>query len=168
MKRFWWLLTMIATLVIIDQVTKAMIDTDFLLGESKVVIKDFFNITYVRNTGAFWGLGQGLSETYRQIFMLALPVLVVLFVCYLFLKSINGTFIQPFAYALVIAGAIGNLIDRFFLGYVVDFFDFHLGFIRWATFNVADACISVAMGLLIYDEIFNRKENSKKETSLQS
>ena len=70
---------------------------------------------------------------------------------------------MSWAYALILGGAIGNLIDRFQLDYVVDFFDFYQGSYHFATFNVADAAISIAAGLLIIDFVF--QQTKKKDTA---
>ncbi len=162
MKRLWWLLVLIVFLIIADQMSKGYIESNYQLGESTQVIKNFFHITYVQNRGAFWGIGQEWSEMMRKFVFLFLSSGIALFVFYLLFKSLKDVFIQSFAYALIIAGAIGNLIDRFLLGYVIDMFDFFIvtgeTTYRWAVFNVADACISVAIGLLIYEELFLRKK----------
>ncbi len=166
MKRLWWLLVMIVFLIIADQMSKGYIETNYQVGETTEVIKNFFHITYVQNRGAFWGIGQDWSETARKFVFLFLSTGIALFVFYLLFKSLKDVFIQSFAYALIIAGAIGNLIDRYVLGFVIDMFDFFIvtetQTHRWAVFNVADACISVAIALLIIDEVFLAKKRKAK------
>lgn len=153
MKRLMALLFMIVALVAIDQVTKSAIQSRFFYGETYNVIPNFFNLAYVKNTGAAFGFGQGGPEWFRQLFFLALPVGFCFWVLFMLIKSVKGPLYASVAYALIIAGAAGNLIDRFTLGYVVDMFMFY-----WMkeehhfhVFNVADSCITVAASLLIYD-----------------
>lgn len=153
MARFWSLSLLISALIIIDQLTKGAIESNLYYGQSIPVIKDFFSITYVKNTGAAFGFGADGPLWFRQIFFLGLPVLFCFWIFYLLIKTLKGPFYVSLAYALIIAGAVGNLIDRFNLGYVVDFLMFY-----WKkeedhfpAFNVADSCISIAAGLLILD-----------------
>ena len=153
MKRLLALSLMIVALIVIDQVTKSAIQSNFAYGEIYNVIPNFFNLAYVKNTGAAFGFGQGGPEWFRQLFFLALPVVFCFWVLFMLVKSVTGPLYASFAYALIIAGAVGNLIDRFTLGYVVDMFMFY-----WMkeenhfhVFNVADSCITVAAFLLIYD-----------------
>lgn len=153
MARFWSLSLLMSALIIIDQLTKGAIESNLYYGQSIPVIKDFFSITYVKNTGAAFGFGADGPLWFRQIFFLGLPVIFCFWIFYLLIKTLKGPFYVSLAYALIIAGAVGNLIDRFNLGYVVDFLMFY-----WKkeenhfpAFNVADSCISIAAGLLIID-----------------
>jgi signal peptidase II len=164
MNRFWVLSLVISALIIIDQISKGAIQSSMYLGESFPVIDGFFNITYVRNTGAAFGFGGDYHDLVRQILFLALPVGAVIWVFVLLIKSLKGPVMMSIAYALIIAGAIGNLIDRFSLGYVVDMFDFYIGDSHFAVFNVADSCISVAAGLLIIDHLMNLKNKNVSNT----
>lgn len=155
MKRLMALFFMVIALIAIDQVTKSAIQARFFYGETYNVIPGFFNLAYVKNTGAAFGFGQGGPEWFRQVFFLALPVVFCGWVAFMLIKSLKGPFYVSLAYALIIAGAVGNLIDRFVLGYVVDMFMFY-----WLkeehhfhVFNVADSCITIAAGLLIIEYI---------------
>lgn len=153
MARFWTLCLLMAALIIVDQLSKGAIQSNLYWGESIPVINGFFNIAYVKNTGAAFGFMANGPLWFRQIFFLALPVLFVGWIFYLLIKTLKGPFFMSLAYALIIAGAIGNLIDRFSLGYVVDFLLFYWKdeANHFPAFNVADSCISVAAGLLIID-----------------
>lgn len=162
MARFWSLCLLMSALIIIDQLTKGAIESNLYYGQSIPVIKDFFSITYVKNTGAAFGFGADGPLWFRQIFFLGLPVIFCFWIFYMLIKSLKGPFYVSLAYALIIAGAVGNLIDRFNLGYVVDFLMFY-----WKkeenhfpAFNVADTCISIAAGLLIID-FFVQLKNKK-------
>lgn len=162
MKRFWALFLLIVVMIVIDQVTKSAIQANFFYGETYNVIPGIFNLAYVKNTGAAFGFGQGGPEWFRQVFFLGLPVIFCAWVFYMLVKSLKGPLYMSLAYALIIAGATGNLIDRFQLGFVVDMFMFF-----WQkeenhfhVFNVADSCVTIAAFLLIFDFIKNHR--SKK------
>ena len=93
------------------------------MGESIEIIPGFFNFTYVRNTGAAFGFGAGAHDWFRIAMFLALPVLACFWLLHLMWKERHGCVYLATAYALILAGAIGNLIDRFTLRYVVDSLD---------------------------------------------
>lgn len=163
MKRFVWMILLALGIVVVDQWTKYYVSHNFHIGESVSVIDNFFNLTYVKNSGAAFGFGREFDNWLRYSLFLALPVIACIWLIYLLVKTIQGPIIMSFAYSLILGGAIGNLIDRFRLDYVVDFFDFYLGTSHFATFNVADASISIAAGLLIIDYILNEKKEKQKD-----
>jgi signal peptidase II len=153
MARFWTLSLLMAFLIIADQLAKGAIQTTLFFGQSIPVIEGFFNLAHVHNSGAAFGFMANGPAWFRQIFFLGLPVIFCGWIFMTLVKSLKGPFYISLAYALIIAGAIGNLIDRFSLGYVVDFLLFY-----WRNennhfpaFNIADSCITVAAGLLIID-----------------
>lgn len=131
-------------ITVVDQVTKYIIRITFAAGESRPVIHGFFDLTYVRNTGAAWGIlgGQNASLTIISIIMLA-AILI-------FRRSfLSNTWEHRVALGLMIGGIVGNLMDRLRLGWVTDFLDFHLKGYHWPSFNVADAAICVGVGIYI-------------------
>lgn len=131
----------IIAVIIIDQLTKHYIQLSMLPGISFPVIPDIFSITYVQNAGAAFGI----LEHQRPLFIAI--TLIILFVCVYFYKKIQKLPRQlRFSIALLLGGAIGNLIDRIRLGIVVDFFDFHV----WPVFNIADMAIVCGVILIIY------------------
>jgi signal peptidase II len=163
MARFWTLSLLMAALIIIDQLSKGAIQTTLYYGQTIPVIKGFFSIAYVKNTGAAFGFGANNAEWFRQVFFLGLPVIFCFWIFYLLVKTLKGPYYVSLAYALILAGATGNLIDRFSLGYVVDFLMFYWRdeSNHFPAFNVADSCITVAAGLLIIDFIVQtRKKNA--------
>jgi signal peptidase II len=166
MNRIFALGAVALILILADQVTKAAIVDTIVYGDSVVVIKGFFNLAHVRNTGAAFGIGQGSSEIVRQFFFLYLPVAFCLWILVMFYKTARGPMHNSIAYALILAGAIGNLIDRFRLGYVVDMFMFYWKKeeYHFHVFNVADSCVSIAAFLLIYD-FFLQHKAKKLETA---
>jgi len=153
MARFWSLCLMMATLILVDQFSKGAIQTNLYYGQSIPVIDGFFSIAYVKNTGAAFGFGAGAHEMFRIIMFLVLPVIFCGWIFYMLIKTIKSPLYLSVAYALILAGAIGNLIDRFSLGYVVDFLLFYWKdeSNHFPAFNVADSCITIAAGLLIID-----------------
>ncbi len=160
---------MMAALIIVDQLSKGAIQSSLYWGQSIPVIKGFFSIAYVKNTGAAFGFMAQGPLWFRQIFFLALPVVFVGWIFYLLIKTLKGPFYMSLAYSLIIAGAIGNLIDRFSLGYVVDFLLFYWKeeANHFPAFNVADSCITVAAGLLIID-FFQQMKLKKAEELAQT
>ena len=144
MTRISYLLSpiLICCLVVFDQATKCLVRARFLLHESRPVIRGFFNLTYVQNRGAAWGILSGW-----RIVLVALAA-VMLFVLARYRTKIFGSrVIGRVSFVLLVAGIVGNVIDRAWLGYVVDFLDFYVGTSHFPAFNVADSCICVGVGL---------------------
>lgn len=141
-------LSLTLVIVVLDQVTKELIRIGFALEETVPVIDGFFNLTYVRNTGAAWGILLGKNT------MLIVVSFVVLGVMLLFRRSfLSPTWEHRTATGLMMGGIIGNLIDRIRLGYVVDFLDFYVADYHWPSFNVADAGICVGVSIYIFSSL---------------
>ena len=166
MARFWSLCLVMATLIIVDQLSKGAIQSNLYYGQSIPVIDGFFSIAYVKNTGAAFGFGAGAHELFRQVMFLFLPVVFCGWIFVMLIKTIKGALYLSVAYALILAGAIGNLIDRFSLGYVVDFLLFYWKneANHFPAFNVADSCITVAAGLLIIDFLVQLKAKKASQS----
>lgn len=166
MARFWTLSLLMATLIIVDQLSKGAIQSSLFYGQTIPVVKGFFSIAYVKNSGAAFGFGQDGPEWFRQIFFLGLPVIFCGWIFVMMVNTLKGPFFISLAYALIIAGAVGNLIDRFSLGYVVDFLMFYWKeeANHFPAFNVADSCITVAAGLLIIDFFIQLKAKKTADT----
>ncbi len=156
--KFAILATLTPLMILLDQWTKLLVIEHFALGESRVVLGGFFNLTYVRNTGAAFGIMAQANPAFRIPFFIIVPLIALGAIGFIFRKISNQDRKMAVALALVISGAVGNLIDRVRLGYVVDFLDFHY---KWTyhfpAFNVADACISVGIGLLMVDLLFQKE-----------
>ncbi len=147
-------------IAIIDQITKSIIRTHLTVGDMITVIPGFFSITYVRNTGAAWGILAGLNG------LLIILSLVMLIVLIIFRKSfITDTLLHKISAGLMIAGIVGNLIDRMRLGYVVDFLHFYIGKHQFPSFNVADSAICIGVTLYIISQFINQKDNERKHVS---
>lgn len=161
MKKKILLVLAVAFLIILfDQWTKLLVIDRFYLHETLPILSGFFHLTYVRNTGAAFGFLAQADETWRLPFFLIIP-LIALVVLYFFLKRIpDKARSLVFAVALIMGGAIGNLIDRVRYGYVIDFLDFHWkNTYHFPAFNVADTAICVGAGLLM---IYGSKDDASE------
>lgn len=152
-------------LILLDQWTKSLAVEHLMNQEPFVIIPEVFQLRYLENRGAAFGMMQG-----QQTFFVIMALVACIFVCYLYFKLPWEKRFHPLrAVGLCIAGgAVGNLIDRVFLGYVVDFFYFEL--IDFPIFNVADIYVTVSTFILAFLIIFYYKEEelaslfpSKKE-----
>jgi signal peptidase II len=151
-------LSIIIAVVLLDQLTKALIVSKMNLHESFAVIVGFFDITYVRNPGAAFGFLAGASPLFRGIFFLTVTAAAILLILHYFrARRIEEPF-QVSALALILAGAVGNLIDRVRFGEVVDFLDVYVGSHHWPAFNVADSAITVGAAILVVALLRKRKE----------
>ncbi len=136
---------LIFAIVLVDQFTKAFIVRNFLLGEVLSVIPGLFNITYIRNSGVAFGMFANGGETTR-LFLLIAPAAVSLALIVFYFRLAKDQFSQRFAVSVILGGAVSNLLDRFRLGYVVDFLDFHWrGQAHYPAFNAADTFICVGV-----------------------
>ena len=144
-------------LVFADQISKILIRINMSLYESIPVITNFFNLTYVTNDGMAFGINFPFGI---YIFSTISLIFTVFLFWYLWTIKEDGIVIRT-GVALIIAGAVGNLIDRIFLGSVVDFLDFMVGSYHWYVFNFADSYVTVGMGFILYDSFFlePKKEN---------
>lgn len=116
-----------------------------------VVSEGWFNFRLAGNKGAAWSIFRDMSEAYRVPFFVVLSAVAAVVIIHLYRKS--ETRLARWSLMLILGGAIGNLIDRVRLGYVVDFIQWHYGTFYWPTFNVADIGISCGVGLMIIDMI---------------
>lgn len=141
----------IATIVLLlDQLTKITVTRLFSYGES-VAVTSFFNLVLVYNKGAAFSFlaNQG---GWQRWFFTVLGIGAALFIVYL-LKRHAGQRMFCWALALILGGAVGNVIDRVLYGHVIDFLDFHVGGWHWPAFNVADSAICIGAVLFVLDEL---------------
>lgn len=139
-------------IVILDQVTKLVVIDRFRLGESIAVIPGFFSLTYVRNTGAAFGILATADPAFRVPFFTLVPLIALGAIAYVFKNIRRDDWKMASALSMVIGGAVGNLIDRLRFGYVIDFLDFHWSYqYHFPAFNVADSAICVGVGILMLD-----------------
>ncbi len=153
-KKYKMLLIFEGVLVFLDQATKLYVASHMTLYQSIEVIKNFFQITYIRNPGAAFGILSGFKSPWLTLFFIfiSLAAAVIILICYH--KTPEHDRLSLISFALIISGAIGNFIDRVFYGEVIDFLYFHWYEHYWPAFNVADSCITVGVSLLIWNTFF--------------
>lgn len=156
-----WFYGLATAVVILDQATKLLVERAFRLGESVPILPGFFNLTYVLNPGAAFGLLAGAAAAFRGPFFITVSLLAVVLIAYYHARYARGRPLAEVGLALILGGAVGNLIDRLRVGMVVDFLDFHLGGYHWPAFNVADSGITVGVGLLLLQMLRERKDDGQ-------
>jgi signal peptidase II len=139
-----------AIIVLLDQITKITMAKLFVYGESRPVTS-FFNLVMAHNKGAAFSFLAGESG-WQRYFFTGIAVVAVAFMLYL-LKRHAGQRLFCWALALILGGAIGNVIDRAMYGYVIDFLDFHVAGWHWPAFNVADMAIVGGAAMFVFDEL---------------
>jgi signal peptidase II len=143
-------------LVVVDQVTKAIVAGHVTLYQSIPVIRGFFNITRIHNKGAIFGTFSQTGNTLVFVLLTAASLAALGFVVYYFFKTPATDTLMKIALALIMAGALGNQFDRLVRGHVIDFLDFYVGQAHWPFFNAADSCITVGACLMLV-VLFRRK-----------
>ena len=149
-------LALIAVLTVIDRLTKYAAVSTVKINGPKEFLFGLFNFTYVENSGAAFSLFSDKTD--------ALSLLTVLFLVVMAVLLLKKTFASKFLNAsliLVIAGGLGNLIDRIYFGYVIDFIE--PLFVKFAVFNFADCCITVGAFMIIAYEIYEMISERKKK-----
>jgi signal peptidase II len=150
-KKYYILAAVASLIVALDQLTKLYIHTHYDLGEFTTVIANFFNITYVRNFGAAFGIFGDSHETFRTIFFLSMPPIAMVTILAILRGVENNDYVQILALSGIFGGAIGNYLDRLRFGYVIDFLDFHwYGKWSYPAFNVADSAIVCGVIVLLW------------------
>ena len=146
-------LAVVGVIVVADQLTKLLIRREFELYDSTAVIPNLFSLTRIHNTGAAFGLLDGVDLPFKTA-LLAVVSVAALAGLVMFAVSLPEIHrLARVGVALVVGGAAGNLIDRLWLGYVVDFVDVYWGGWHFWAFNVADSAISIGMALIILDQM---------------
>ena len=159
-RKYLLLLALSGSIYLFDQWTKVFVIKHFRLGETYSLISGFFSFTYVRNTGAAFGLMAQADPSFRIPFFVAVPVLALGVIAWIFRRIPDSDVKLSTALSLVIGGAIGNLTDRLRLGYVVDFIDFHWrDRAYFPAFNVADSAICIGVAILMLD-LFAKDEET--------
>ena len=150
---------LIVVIVALDQWSKWAIKTSFNLYQSKPVIQDLLHFTYVTNDG----MAFGLSFPGGKHVLLIMTILLTGFIIGFLWKEKNGHPLIKYSLALILSGAIGNLIDRFLYGKVVDFLDLMIGDFHWYIFNIADSSVTIGMILFIIHSLYieRNKTNDK-------
>ncbi len=129
--------------LIIDIISKIIIVSKLNLNASKVIIKDFFSLTYIKNTGGAWGI---LKD---NVIILIIITIIFLGIFISYFQKNKLSLYEQISYGLALGGILGNLLDRIFRGYVVDFLNFNIMGYNYPVFNLADTFIVVGVLILI-------------------
>lgn len=150
------MILIIILFLFIDQLIKFLVASNMYVGQSITIISNFFKITYVTNDGAAFNLFSG-----NIIFLIIIAILVIFYIIKN-IKTLEKK--EKYIYSILIAGILGNLIDRIFRGFVIDYIDFRIFGYDMAIFNFADICIVCSCILLVLMEVIKwRKSLLKKE-----
>ncbi len=153
-----------ALLLVLDQLTKWWVSTTFPLnGEGNYLFLGFY-LTYVQNTGAAFGIFQDGTLPLGILSSLVSVAIIV----YLATRGKTIPALQRYALASILAGAIGNMIDRFRLGYVIDFIHFNVPGFSFPVFNVADSCVVIGAILLIGSSLFTPRKSEPATLEVQT
>ena len=157
-----FLIIIIVAIISLDQWSKWAIKTSFNLYQSKPVIQDLLHFTYVTNDG----MAFGLSFPGGKHVLLIMTILLTGFIVGFLWKEKNGHPLIKYGLALILSGAIGNLIDRLLYGKVVDFLDLMIGNFHWYIFNIADSSVTIGMILFIIHSIYIEQKKTNDESTV--
>ena len=153
---------LIVVIVALDQWSKWAIKTSFNLYQSKPIIQDLLHFTYVTNDG----MAFGLSFPGGRHVLLIMTILLTGFIVGFLWKEKNGHPLIKYGLALILSGAIGNLIDRLLYGKVVDFLDLMIGNFHWYIFNIADSSVTIGMILFIIHSVYIEQKNTNDKLTV--
>lgn len=140
-------------IVVLDQLSKSIVHSSMNLYDSFAVIPYLLNFTYIRNEG----IAFGINFTGGKVFFIIFPILITFYLISLLKNKEFEDNPSQIALYLIIGGAIGNILDRIFRGYVVDFIDFHINGNHWYVFNIADSAVTIGLLFLLYSSIIIKK-----------
>ncbi len=138
-----------------DQATKFLVRKYFCLYEARALIPGFFDLRYIQNTGAAWGIFAG-----GHLWLAVFSILVLAFLIVFRRSFFRPVMIDQLTFGLIVGGIVGNFIDRVRLHYVVDFLDFYWKGRHFPAFNVADASICIGVGLYIMLQMIQAREKA--------
>lgn len=152
-------LVWLAIILISDQLTKFIVDQSMPLHHSIPVIDNLFSLTYIRNTGAAFGIFAGSAAAFRLPFLIIFSLVAIGFVVAMLRRLPKQETGLITALAFILGGATGNLIDRFAYGEVIDFLDFYWSGYHWPAFNVADSFITVGVCITVFNLVKAKGED---------
>lgn len=155
-KKYLKLVLISGVVVLLDQITKALIVRELPLHHVKTVVKGFFNLVHVHNPGGAFGLMAGLSPAFRTALFVVVSSMAIALILYFYHTTPSNRPWLAAGFALIFGGAIGNMIDRVRMGAVVDFLDFYVNSWRWPAFNIADSAITVGVGIFVLHLLFKK------------
>tara|TARA_B100001250_G_scaffold368212_1_gene350751 strand:+ start:131 stop:601 length:471 start_codon:yes stop_codon:yes gene_type:complete len=149
-----------AALVLADQISKTIVVKTMSLYESIPVIQNFFHFTYITNDG----MAFGINFPFGYYIFTSVSILLTFFLFWYLWSVRTHSIVIRLGISFIIAGAIGNLIDRIFLGAVIDFLDFMIGDFHWYVFNLADSYVTVGMVMVLIDSIILEKKRERLDS----
>jgi len=153
------LLAVVAGLVVgLDQITKAAVQARIPLYATIPVIPGFFDLTHIQNPGGAFGFLAGQASGTRHLLFIGFAILAVVFILWFYHQLPERASSLGAGLSLILGGALGNLIDRFRYGQVVDFIDLYIGDMHWPAFNVADSAVTVGTAIFAYHVLIKRTE----------
>jgi signal peptidase II len=153
--KYLWVGSIVSVVLVLDQLTKYVVEARIRLYDVITVIPGFFNLTHVRNRGAAFGILADLPASWRSAFFVTITIVAVAVIAVLIRKTHERLLVT--AFSLIAGGAVGNVIDRIRYGEVVDFIQWYVKSYYWPSFNVADSAISIGVALLAIDMLFVKK-----------
>ena len=147
--KYAYLALVAATVVLVDQATKALILKNLPLYQSLTIIPGLFDITHIHNPGGAFGFLAGSGPGVRKLVFSFVSLLALVLVFWFYIKTPPTHRFLATGFAMIFGGAVGNLIDRVRFGIVVDFLDVYVGSTHWPAFNVADSAISIGIGIFL-------------------
>jgi len=153
MKKFLYVSLIALSIVALDQITKHLIASSLKPFDS-IEIFPFLHLVNVKNKGAAFGMLKNVGSG----FFIGVSIIAVILVIWLLTRKKE----DHFGLSLILGGAVGNLIDRIFLGHVVDFIDFSIGRFHWPAFNVADSALTIGITVLLLTPLFKKGHLCKK------
>ncbi|MDY0359818.1 MAG: signal peptidase II [Desulforegulaceae bacterium] len=142
--------------VFLDQATKFLVVQYIPLFGSIEIIPAFFDLTHLRNPGGAFGFFAGKSQNIRVFVFIFMAFLALFLILWFYRTTDENLKWLRASYAMIFAGAAGNLIDRIRFGFVVDFLDVYIKNMHWPAFNVADSFITIGMSIIVYHVVFNK------------
>jgi len=161
-RKHWIILLLTPLVLLLDQTSKLLVHRFFYPYQARQIIPGFLEFRLVFNRGLAFGLFSDQLGPYSTWIFLGITLIAFGIIVHLFFRTDHRALLLPSALSLVLAGALGNLIDRFRWGYVVDFINLYYRRFVWPTFNVADIAITVGIILLLIDS-FRPEKSSKPE-----
>lgn len=156
---YFYLISLV--IVLLDQLTKLLVVWSMRLGRNIPIVPGFFDLTFVLNPGAAFSLFATLPEWIRNPFFILISVAAAVLIVAYRSRYLRENRLASVSLALILGGAIGNLIDRLRYGVVVDFLDAHIYQYHWPIFNVADSAISVGVTLLFIEMLLEWRRERK-------
>ena len=166
-KRTIFIILFIVFNIAIDQISKVLVENNVVPGSESPIIGDYFTLHYVKNAGAFLGMGSDFNPILKTILLLILPIAVLLFVVIHLFKDKTMDRFSVIGFCFVVGGGIANIFDRLLYGEVTDFLHIDLGGpLRTGIFNIADVSVMVGMGFLLLANFKGKKKTPEPKEEI--